>query len=125
MRVAVPGRAAATATLATPLGPAGRSFRVTAVEYLPSSDVTGAATNSLTVQLVNGGSDGSLSLIVAQLALVAGVNATRRQARVVTLQNTNGAPVILEDDQLRWESVKVGSGLLDPGGVVLIGEQAL
>jgi hypothetical protein len=108
-----------------PLGPAGRSFRVTAVEYLAGADVTGAATNSLTLQLVNGGPDGSLSLIVAQLAMVAGVNATRRQAKAITLQQANGAPVVLDDDQLRWESVKVGTGLLDPGGVVVITEGTL
>jgi hypothetical protein len=125
MRVNVPGRAAAAATLVSTLGPAGRSFRVSAVEYLPAADVTGVATNSLTVQLVNGGPDGSLSLVVAQLALVAGVNATRRQAKPITLTATNGAPIVLEDDQLRWESVKVGTGLTDPGGTVLISEQAL
>jgi hypothetical protein len=125
MRVNVPGRAAAAATLVSTLGPAGRSFRVGAVEYLPAADVTGVATNSLTVQLVNGGPDGSLSLVVAQLALVAGVNATRRQAKPITLTATNGAPIVLEDDQLRWESVKVGTGLTDPGGTVLISEQAL
>jgi hypothetical protein len=125
MRVNVPGRAAAAATLVSPLGPAGRSFRVSAVEYLPAADVTGVATNSLTLQLVNGGPDGSLALIVAQLALVAGVNATRRQAKPVTLTATNGAPVVLEDDQLRWESVKVGTGLTDPGGTVLVSETPL
>jgi hypothetical protein len=125
MRVAVPGRAAATATLVTQLGPAGRSFRVSSVEYLADLDVVGAATNSLTVQLVNGGPDGSLSLVVASLAMVAGVNATRRQAKPITLTATNGAPVILENDLLRWESVKVGSGLLDPGGQVLINEVVL
>jgi hypothetical protein len=125
MRVTVPGRGAAAATLATPLGPAGRSFRVTAVEYLPAADITGAATNSLTVQLVNGGSDGSLSLVIATLAMVAGVNSTRRQAKPIALTQANGAPVVLEDDQLRWESVKVGTGLLDPGGLVVISEGAL
>jgi len=75
----VPGRAAATATLATPLRTAGATTRVASVEYIPDADIAGAATNSLTVQLVNGGPDGSLSLIVAALAMVAGVNATRRQ----------------------------------------------
>jgi hypothetical protein len=126
-RAAVPGRSAAAATLATSVGGAARGpYKVTAVEYVPSADIVGAATNSLTVELRNDGPEGSaLNILVAQLALVAGVNASRRQAKPITLTATNGAPVVQEGDLLRWDSVKVGSGLLDPGGVVHISEQPL
>jgi len=126
MRVAVPGRAAADSTLATSLGKPGRNFRVSGVEYMPTADVNGAATNSLTLELRNRGPDDSINVLVASLALVAGTNAKRRQARTITLQPvTDGAFVVGEDDRLEWVSLKVGSGLLDPGGQVLVSEQAL
>jgi hypothetical protein len=35
---------------------------------------------------------------------------------------TNGVPTVLEGDQLEWVSVKVGAGLLDPAGTVVISE---
>ena len=125
MRVAVPGRAAAAATVTTSLGSPGRSFRVASVEYVPDADVTGAATNSLTLELRNRGPDDSINVLVATLALVAGTNASRRQAKVITLQNTNGTPIVTDIDRLEWVSLRVGTGLTDPGGAVVITEATL
>jgi hypothetical protein len=125
VRANVPGRAAATATLATPIGSAPRSFRVTAVELIPDADVTGVATNSTTWELRDRGPDGSINVLLASLALTAGVNASRRFARAVTRVVANGDPFVMEGDLLEWHSVKVGAGLLDPPGTVVIGEQAL
>jgi hypothetical protein len=125
MRVNVPGRAAADATLATPLPAVSRSFKVSAVEFIPAADVTGVATNSLTLELRNRGADGSINVLLASLAMVAGVNASRRFAKAITRVTTNGEPLVLEGDQVEWHSVKVGSGLTDPGGTVLIGEAVL
>jgi hypothetical protein len=122
MRASVPGRAAATATLATPIGTASRSFKVSSVELVPDADITGVATNSTTWELRDRGSDGSLNVLLAQLALTAGVNASRRVAKAVTRVTTNGEPTVAEGDQLEWHSIKVGSGLLDPSGLVVIGE---
>jgi hypothetical protein len=127
-RFTVPGRAAADATrtdsLVTKTSPG--MVRITAVEYIPNSDVTGAATNSLTLELRNRGPDDAINVLVAQLALVAGTDAKRRFARAITLQQTaNGAPIWLEGDRLEWVSVKVGSGLADPGGTVLVNAEAL
>jgi hypothetical protein len=116
----VPGRAAATATLATSLRRAERTYKLTSVEYAPAADVTGAATNSLTLELRNRGPDDSINVVLASLALVAGVNASRSFAKAITLIATNGTPTVLEGDRLEWSSVKVGSGLLDPGGTVLV-----
>lgn len=98
---------------------------MSAVEFIPNADVTGVATNSLTLELRDRGADGSLNILLATLALVAGVNASRRQAKPITLTATNGAPTVLEGDQLEWHSVKVGTGLLDPGGLVNIAESPL
>jgi hypothetical protein len=95
------------------------------VEYVPDSDVTGVATNSLTLELRNRGPDDSINVLVATLALVAGTNASRRQAKAITLQNTNGAPIVTDTDRLEWSSLKVGTGLTDPGGVIVITEATL
>jgi hypothetical protein len=125
MRASVPGRAAATATLATPIGTASRAFKVSSVELIPDADITGAATNSTTWELRNRGADGSLNILLATLALTAGVNAGRRFAKAVTLITANGQPAVAEGDQLEWHSVKVGAGLLDPAGTVVIGENPI
>jgi hypothetical protein len=125
MRASVPGRAAATATLATPIGSASRSFKVSSVELIPDADITGVATNSTTWELRNRGPDGGLNVLLASLALTAGVNASRRFAKAVTLITTNGTPTVAEGDQLEWHSVKVGAGLLDPAGTVVIGESPI
>jgi hypothetical protein len=115
----VPGRAAADATSNTDLGRAKDDYKVTSVEYIPAADVTGAATNSLTLELHNRGPDDAIDVTLAALALVAGVNAGRRFAKAITLVTTNGTPLVQEGDWLEWRSVKVGTGLLDPGSVVV------
>jgi hypothetical protein len=98
---------------------------VTSVEAVPDADITGIATNSLTWELRNRGPDGSLNILIASLALVAGTNASRRFARAITRVVANGDPIVQEGDQLEWHSVKVGTGLLDPPGVVILGEAAV
>jgi hypothetical protein len=121
LEVIVPGRAAADATLTTFLGLMGRTTKVASVEYVPNADITGAATNSLTLELRNRGPDDSINVLVAQLALVAGTNAKRRQAKTITLQPATDGPFVLsEGDRVEWVSVRVGTGLTDPGGAVLV-----
>jgi hypothetical protein len=121
----VPGRAAADPTSNADLGRAQDTYKVTSVEYVPTADVTGAATNSLTLELHNRGSDDSIDVTLAGLALLAGVNAGRRFAKVITLVTTNGTPLVQEGDRLEWRSVKVGTGLADPGGVVVVNGTAV
>ena len=121
----VPGRAAATATLATSLRRAERTYKLTSVEYAPSADITGTATNSLTLELRNRGQDDSINVLVASLALVAGTNASRGFARDVPRVVTNGTPLVTEGDRLEWVSVKVGTGLTDPGGTALVNGAAI
>jgi len=53
--------------------------------------------------------------------MVAGVNAGRHFAKVITLVTTNGTRLICaEDDRLEWRSVNVGTGLTDPSGKVIV-----
>ena len=121
----VAGRAAADPTSNTDLGRAQVTYKVTSVECVPTADVTGAATNSLTLELHNRGPDDSIDVTLATLALLAGVNASRRFAKVIALVTTNGNPLVLEGDRLEWRSVKVGTGLADPGGLVVVNSTRL
>lgn len=91
--------------------------QVTGVSYTPASTITGAATNSRTVSLVNV-SNGNA--VVATLAFVAGVNAPGGVAKVIPLSGTPANLVLEEGDVLEWHSTHIGTGLADPGGVIEI-----
>lgn len=93
---------------------------VTAVTYAPVAAITGAATNSRTVSVVNHGQSGSGSTSVASLALLAGVNAAAFAAKAVTLTATAADKVVATGDVLEFKSLSVGSGIADPGGQVLV-----
>lgn len=93
---------------------------VSAVRYVPIAGITGANTNSRHVNLVNKGAAGSGTAVVATLAFVSGVSATADVAKTITLSAT-AANLALEDgDILQWQSVHDGTGLADPGGLVIL-----
>lgn len=93
---------------------------VTAVRYVPTATITGAASPaSRTFTLYNRGAAGAGTTVVAQLAMVAGVNAPDTQAKAITLSATPANLVVAQGDILDWESLHIGAtGLVDPGGVV-------
>jgi hypothetical protein len=93
---------------------------VTAVEYVPESIVTGAATNHRTVSLVNKGQAGSGTTTVAALTFDSGVNATANNERAVTLSGTSANLDLAAGDTLQWRSIHVGTGIADPGGIVRV-----
>jgi hypothetical protein len=132
-RYPVPAVAAAASTT-TVLGPAAaaggsnRSYRISRVEYSADGAITGQATNFRTLRLVNKGPAGSLTIILAQLDLNAGgINVRQRFPREIPLLVATGETraAVREGDQVQWESVPTGTGLADPGGAVLIVEEAI
>lgn len=114
---------AAAASQSTPLPAAHRPYRLTKVEYVPAAQLTGQATNFRTVRLVNT-TAGSKTL--AELAFSAAtVAAAIREGRDIplvfaSLPAGNAAHLVNEGDVLEWQSVPTGTGLADPGGVVII-----
>lgn len=110
---------AAASDLETKVGEAPFAGSVTAVSYTPAASITGANTESRTLQLFNRGTDGSGTVKVAELAMVSGVNAAADDERTVTVITAANADDFVEGDILEWKSLHVGStGLADPGGLV-------
>lgn len=110
---------AANADATTIVGEAAFAGTVTGVTYAPDSTITGANTESRTVSLVNKGTDGNGTTVVATLAMVSGVNSADFDERAITLSVVADATDVAAGDILAWTSVHVGStGLADPGGRV-------
>lgn len=101
---------AAAASDTQPLGTVQKAATVASAVYIPNADVVGAATNSRTIEVLDGGTT------VASLALTAGVDLTEGVPANLTISSAN----VAEGDVLTAESLSVGTGLADPGGVVVV-----
>lgn len=94
---------------------------VTAVTYIADTAITGADTDSRTLQVFNKGAAGAGTTKAAEKALTLGVNAAAFDETAVTLSGTAANLVVTEGDVLSFKSLHVGStGLADPGGTVKI-----
>lgn len=93
---------------------------VSSVTYIPAASQSGAATNSRTLNLVNKGSAGAGTTVVATLALASGVNLTAFDEKTITVSSTAADLVVAEGDVLQWQSLHVGTGIADPGGTVIV-----
>lgn len=93
---------------------------VTAVTYTPEALVTGADTNSRTISLINKGQSGAGAVVVATLALVAGVNSPAFDEKALTLSVVAGATTVAEGDILAFQSLHIGTGIADPGGLISV-----
>jgi hypothetical protein len=93
---------------------------IESVEYIPDADITGANTNSRTVQLINKGQAGAGTTVAATLAFVSGVNATAFDAKNIPLSGTPANLTVASGDVLAWFSDSIGTGLADGGGLVKI-----
>lgn len=110
----------ATADATVPLGPAPFAGTVTAVTYIPQAAITGANTNTRTLNLINKGQAGSGTTVVATVALTSGVNPAADDEFALTLSGTAANLVVAEGDVLALQSVHASSGLADPGGEISV-----
>lgn len=91
---------------------------VTGVNYVSVTAITGADTQSRTIQVFNR-TTGAGTAKVAELALVSGVNTVAATPKTITLTATAADLVVAANDNLSAKSLHVGgTGLVDPGGVV-------
>jgi hypothetical protein len=115
---------AQTAAVSTAGNDASYSIKVTeagtvsSVSYSPVAALSGANTNSRTLNLVNKGQTGAGSTSVASLALVSGTNLVAFDEIAVTLSGTAANLVVAAGDILQFQSLHVGTGITDPGGEV-------
>jgi hypothetical protein len=104
----------------TTVGKAPWAGVVTKVEYVPDAAQAGAATNSRTLQLFNRRQDGTGTSLVAELALVSGVNLVAADAKDITLTAVVADKTFAAGDEFEWISLAVGTGIADPGGLVRV-----
>lgn len=111
----------AAADLETKVGEAPFAATVTRVGYVPATTITGANTDSRTLQLFNRGQDGLGAVKVAELAMVSGVNAPADDEKTITVITAASANVVAAGDVLEWKSLHIGgTGLADPGGLAIV-----
>lgn len=102
------------------VGVARHAGNVTAVSYIPTAAITGAATNNRRLRLVNKGQAGAGTTIVAEIQYVNGVNAAAYDENAVTLSATPANLVVAAGDVLAWESTHILTGITDPGGLARV-----
>ena len=115
-----PGRAAATATTDFTIGRVKETGAVASVTITPDITITGADTNSLTVSIINKGQSGVGTTVIASKAFTSGVNGTGFDEVTITLSGTATNLDVVAGDILALSSIKVGTGLVDPGGLVRV-----
>lgn len=111
--------AQATST-GVPVAVVAAAGTVDGVTYTPTATITGAATNTRKVSLINKGQSGAGSTVVATLQFNSGTNATGYDETAITLSGTAANLNVAAGDVLAWQSDSVGTGLADPGGLVAI-----
>lgn len=116
----VPGEATAGSDKSVALGRARVAATITGVTYAPNALITGANTNTRRVALVNRGQNGAGSTVVAELQFNSGVNAPAFDEKAITLSATPANLSVAEGDILEWLSDAVGTGLADPGGLIVV-----
>lgn len=89
--------------------------KVTGARVLSSAAMTGAATDSRTIQLHNRGLAGAGTTLVASKAFVLGVDLAADDATALTLSATPADLVVAEGDVLEFTSLHIGvTGLAGP-----------
>lgn len=112
---------AAASDLSTVIGEAPIAGVVSGVSYTPLANITGHATESRQLTLINKGQDGNGTTVLATLDMTAGVNPTDFNEYDFTLSAVEDALNVEAGDVLGWTSVHEGStGLADPGGRVKV-----
>lgn len=120
-----PAALAADATVDVVLGvvpalPAGAVYTVTGVTYTPDTVLTGADTNSATLDVINKGAAGAGTASVASKAFTNGVNAPAFDETAITNSGTAANLDCNAGDVLAYRRTKVGTGLATPAGVVTV-----
>lgn len=104
----------------SPIGPVDEDCTITSITYIPQATITGAATNNRTTSVINKGLTGSGTVVPASLNFASGTNATAFDEKALTNSATAADLDCAAGDVLAFSSVHVGTGIADPGGVVVI-----
>lgn len=89
-------------------------------KFIPISTITGANTNTRKHELINAGTAGSGTDVMAELQYNSGVNAAAAAKKTITNSATPANLEMSEGDVLTWKSTTPGTGIADPGGLLEI-----
>lgn len=117
---AIVGALATNVDGSTILGIAPFDGAVTSVKYIPNSAITGQNTDTRRDAVTNRGAAGSGTTEAAFLQFNSGVNASAFVPKTITLNATTANRDVVAGDVLTWDSTTPGTGLADPGGVVIV-----
>ena len=99
----------------------GAPVEITAVTFTPDAAHTGAATNNMTLGVVNKELLGVGTVIVApQKAYVSGVDLVAFQSDDIPVSTTAANKRVEIDEVLAFSKVENGTGLAQPAGLVTI-----
>lgn len=93
---------------------------VTRVAYSPAALMTGAAANNRFLRLRNRGQAGSVGVTIAERELVGGQNPAAFDEYNITLTAPATNQDVAAGDIIEWFSDAQGTGIADPGGVVVV-----
>ncbi len=102
------------------IGKAPFAGTVSTVGFIPNAAITGQNTNTRRIAVTNRKLDGSGTDEAALLQFNSGVNAVKWDEKAVTLHATPANLVVAAGDVLTFDSTTPGSGLADPGGLVVV-----
>jgi hypothetical protein len=102
------------------VGEAPFAATVTAVSFTPEAAITGDNTNTRTLTLVNKGTAGVGTTVVATLAFTTGNNGVAFDEKPFTLSVVAGATTVAEGAVLQVNEVIAASGLANPGGLIQV-----
>lgn len=120
LRLAAPAVPTVGNSLRSAVGRSPVNGTVIRCSYIASTTITGAATNNRTLSLMNGGAAGTGTTSIASKNFANAVNATAQSDTVITLSGTAANLVVVKGDLLQWDSLAVGTGIADPGGLAEI-----
>jgi hypothetical protein len=90
------------------------------VSFVANATLTGVVTNNRTFNLYNRTASGVATTVMATKNFTNTVNAPVCQDTTIPLSATPANLLVVQGDVLQWESLHVGTGVADPGGMVEI-----
>lgn len=124
LRLAAPAVSTAGNSLRTAIGRSPVKGTIVRASYFASTTLTGAATNNRTLSVLNGGAAGTGTTSAASKNFASGTNATAQSDTVITLSGTAANLEVAAGDVLQFDSLAVGTGIADPGGLVEVDIEA-
>lgn len=113
--------AAATTDLNLVVGEAPFAGTVTAVTFTPDTAITGANTDTRSLNVINAGSDGTGTTEIASIDFVSGTDADAFDETALTLSAVEDATTVAAGDIIKLNSDAIGgSGMVDPGGLLQV-----